>query len=350
MNQNVKAFLKAELNVAYQYLERSYFVVSSNLSIKSNLNIRTNIEKFYLSTESIISELVSIEKQSSNIEANDYKLLIKYSYNLINSLLDLNIDEDKYLPSIKRLFEAYYDQAYYFHVISLDQRELTVIPPRSHLASVNIDSEAEGKEVKSYQIDWEILEDIKDTKNLFISSLEDKRENYYEQFVLEGHDYIYKKEYNKALDSFKRARNYTENAEILNLIGWTYSFLDQLDVAQKFALKAIRKDPDYGASYNDLGSYLMSEDKVTEALEWFKMAKNASNYQNREYPYINSGRAYLMLKDYNKALEEFSYALSLAPYHEELHETVTNLQNTIDKSKHKLEAKVDSLEDHAPIF
>lgn len=95
-------------------------------------------------------------------------------------------------------------------------------------------------------------------------------------------------------------------------------------------------DSQYGPAYNDFGNYILSEGQIQESLRWFELAKRAHNYQNREYPYINAGRAYVLLKDFDQALTEFSSALTIAPHHHELHETVSKLKNSLEKVVHNL--------------
>lgn len=162
-----------------------------------------------------------------------------------------------------------------------------------------------------------------------VDSLEWQREKKYEEFLHLGHEAIYHKDHAKALELFNKSRNYRETAEILTLIGWTHSLLAQNEKAKSYCLKAIKIDPDYGPPYNDLGSYLLSEGQIDESLKWFDLAKKAPHYQNREYPYINSGRAFMAKKDLTQALEEFSKALTLAPYHEDLHKTVEKLKKSV---------------------
>lgn len=118
----------------------------------------------------------------------------------------------------------------------------------------------------------------------------------------------------------------------------------QNEKAKSYCLKAIQKDPDYGPPYNDMGTYLLDENHVKESLKWFALAKKCSNYQNREYPYINSGRAYMALQQFDKALEEFSQALAYAPLHEELHETVKKLKQNI----HKRNSQTHNLSEELP--
>ena len=116
-------------------------------------------------------------------------------------------------------------------------------------------------------------------------------------------------------------------------MAWSYSLLDDRTQAKAYCLKAVEVDSQYGSAYNDFGNYILSEGQVKESLRWFELAKRAQNYQNREYPYINAGRAYVLLKDFEQALTEFSLALTIAPNHHELHETVSKLKNSLEQSR-----------------
>jgi hypothetical protein len=179
------------------------------------------------------------------------------------------------------------------------------------------------------------LEEILRARELGLNIVEvvdHQRARRYEQMIQEGHEAVFCKEHNRALECFMRALNYRETAEVLTLVGWSYSLLGQLDKAKSYCLRAIQKDPDYGPPYNDMGSYLLAEGQTEESLKWFELAKRAINYQNREYPYINAGRAYMTKKKLDRALEEFSQALTLAPFHEELHKTVEKLKKSLMKT------------------
>lgn len=158
-----------------------------------------------------------------------------------------------------------------------------------------------------------------------------KRHEKYLQFYHEGHRQLSQKNADKALEAFFKAKNFEDSAEIYTLIGWTYSQLGNLSMAKSFALKAIVKDENYGPPYNDFGTYLLTEGEVQESLKWFLKAKKARDYQNREFPFINAGRAYILLGKPSEAIEEFSFALTLDPTNNELHQTVMKLKNNIDR-------------------
>ena len=97
---------------------------------------------------------------------------------------------------------------------------------------------------------------------------------------------------------------------------------------------AVEIDPDYGPSYNDMGTYCLQEGDLKEALRWFQLAKKAPLYQNREYPYINSGRVYLMKKQYRSALKEFHLAKDLAPFSKNLVDTINKIEDLLKDSQH----------------
>jgi Tfp pilus assembly protein PilF len=170
-------------------------------------------------------------------------------------------------------------------------------------------------------------------KNSPLVFLEMRREEKYEYYLHKGHYFIAQKNYEEAKTNFYRARNYKETAEVLTLLAWSYSLLDNRTQAKAYCLKAVQLDSQYGPAYNDFGNYILSEGQIQESLRWFELAKRAHNYQNREYPYINAGRAYVLLKDFDQALTEFSLALTIAPHHHELHETVSKLKSSLEQSR-----------------
>lgn len=106
-------------------------------------------------------------------------------------------------------------------------------------------------------------------------------------------------------------------AEAHTFLGWTYSYLDRLDEAIEECRRAIALDPDFGNPYNDIGSYLMKQGKLEEAIVWLEKAKQAPRYEPRHYPYLNLARLYATLGRFEDARREFSQARFL---HEELFE------------------------------
>ena len=112
-------------------------------------------------------------------------------------------------------------------------------------------------------------------------------------------------------------------------MGWAYSFQGRIDEAIAQCEIAIRLDPQFGNPYNDIGVYLMQQEKFDEAIPWLEKAKQAKRYEPRHFPYINLGRVYVSKGMLQKAIEEFKGALERNPNNEELVGLVAELENKL---------------------
>jgi tetratricopeptide (TPR) repeat protein len=110
--------------------------------------------------------------------------------------------------------------------------------------------------------------------------------------------------YTRSIEAFPTAEAYTFR-------GWTYSFLGDYGRAIAECLEAIKVDPEFGNPYNDIGAYLIEQDKWEEAIPWFEKAMIAPRYEARCYPYFNLGRVYEHLRQWQKAKECYAMAYGL---------------------------------------
>ncbi len=116
------------------------------------------------------------------------------------------------------------------------------------------------------------------------------------------------KEYESAADLYRKSIESFPTAEAHTFLGWTYSYMDRLEDAIEECRRAIAVDPDFGNPYNDIGSYLMKQGKLDEAISWLEKAKAAPRYEPRHYPYLNLGRIYLATGRFDEARREFAQA------------------------------------------
>lgn len=112
--------------------------------------------------------------------------------------------------------------------------------------------------------------------------------------------------YKQSLATFPTAEAYT-------LLGWAYSMIDLYDEAEAMCKKAIELDPGLGNPYNDIGAYLIEQNRWEEAIPWLEEATTAPRYESPEFAYTNLGRVYEHLGDYYQALIYFNRALDAAP-------------------------------------
>ena len=118
-------------------------------------------------------------------------------------------------------------------------------------------------------------------------------------------------EYQKAIELYGRSIKTFATAEAYTFRGWTYSFLGDYDHAIAECLQAIQLDPEFGNPYNDIGAYLIEQDKWDEAIPWFQKAMKAPRYEARSYPHFNLGRVYEHQHNWQKAKECYAQAYAL---------------------------------------
>jgi Tfp pilus assembly protein PilF len=120
-------------------------------------------------------------------------------------------------------------------------------------------------------------------------------------------------ELDRAIEVYQESIRVFPTAEAHTFLGWTYSFQGRLDEATAECHRAIAVDPEFGNPYNDIGVYLMQQDKLDEAVPWLERAKHAKRYEPRQFPYMNLGRIFLKQGKWREALREFEAAVRVAP-------------------------------------
>ena len=149
------------------------------------------------------------------------------------------------------------------------------------------------------------------------------------QLVQQGMDQQMARNLDEAIRLYKESIAICPTADAHTYLGWAYSFLGKIDDAIAQCELAIRLDPDFGNPYNDIGVYLMKQQKLDEAIQWLEKAKVAKRYEPRHFPYINLGRVYLTKGMINKAIEEFRGALTQKPDESEIAQLIDELESKL---------------------
>ena len=392
---NLSAILRSEFHGATAYLDRLTHALgqmSDLYSLKSVSAIAEQLEQDIseiLETD-VLPGLINhqFDKKNNGVfqlsNVNNYKKLQtihRFLNQFFPPLFGLNLHSHKLTITTTEVINRVYESCFQLHQIIFELSELDVPFPRVNLVEVKESDDSFSYDDYDWDdseedFDYESLDDSskspieEDSDNeseeyiisppLFyldanrvsefveqakfkdrsyqlnyagLSSLDGQREKKYDEYLSLGHKFVSQEDYEKALIHFEKAKSLFESAEILTLIGWVYSLQHQMDKAKTYCLQAIRKNPDYGPPYNDLGTYLLNQGEVEESLRWFDLAKKCPEYQNREFPFINSGRAHMAKKDYELALQEFTQAMRIAPYNEKLQETVEKLKKAISAGR-----------------
>ena len=133
-------------------------------------------------------------------------------------------------------------------------------------------------------------------------------------------------ELDRAIEHYQRSIEVYPTAEAHTFLGWTLSFQGRLEEATTECLQAIEIDSEFGNPYNDIGVYLMKQEKLDEAIPWLEKAKQAKRYEPRQFPFMNLGRIYLKQERWWDALREFEAAVRLAPADADAHRALHSLR------------------------
>ena len=343
--ETTNSLLLAEFYTATGYLDRLIFAFAELEKLHFTPRGKNQIQKVIHDASKFFSaEFPQFSFETVDLEWGQFKNHIKAFHSAVESFIKLPLSADKKENMVVNYINLIYRNCYELHNFLLETTGVEIQYPRVGLIQEEsiptIATQTDFPRAPLFFLDEDKVREysVQTNQDSPLVFLEMKREEKYDHFIHRGHFYIAQKKYEDAKNCFYKARNYRDTAEVLTLIAWTYSLLDDKSQAKSYCLKAIQHDPQYGPAYNDFGNYILSEGQAEESLRWFELAKRAHNYQNREYPYINAGRAYVLMRNYEQALAEFSLALTIAPHHQELHETVTKLKNNLEKpNDHKIE-------------
>jgi tetratricopeptide (TPR) repeat protein len=117
----------------------------------------------------------------------------------------------------------------------------------------------------------------------------------------------------RAIELYRHSIEVYPTAEAHTYLGWAMSFQGRLAEATQECLRAIEIDSEFGNPYNDIGVYLMQQDKLDESISWLEKAKQAKRYEPRQFPFMNLGRIYIRQGRWWQALRELEGAARLAP-------------------------------------
>lgn len=119
----------------------------------------------------------------------------------------------------------------------------------------------------------------------------------------------------RAIAIYRESIQVCPTAEAHTFLGWTLSFQGRLEEATQECLRAIEIDPEFGNPYNDIGVYLMQQDRLDEAIPWLERAKRAPRYEPRHFPYVNLATVYARRHKVHEAIRELQHALAIEPRH-----------------------------------
>ncbi len=333
-NYDATQVLLGESQAAFNYIDRLLFTALEMAGLGEQVEFKSHIQQMLLSmvdfweTEALRPPL---RQNSAHPDLQNLQRYLKAGHGLLNSLAAFDLKEEQFLSIGTKYINLLYLHGNRIHTYLKQASNHDV--PFPNLGALFITKEGL---VPCFGTSPEHLRECTGGGDFHVLSLEKQRDKKHQDYLSRGHKSILHKNYPLALQHFTKALTLKVTAEALTLVGWAHSFLNQLDQAKNYCLKAISANPDYGPPYNDLGTYLFKEGRIDESMKWFTLAKRAPIYDNREFPYLNTARVYLARGEYEMALAEFTKAQMLAPFNQEIGQTVEKIRVLIEKNQPRL--------------
>ena len=126
-----------------------------------------------------------------------------------------------------------------------------------------------------------------------------------------GKEYYDNEDYAKAIEFLKKAKDEKEDAETCRLIGLSYCMLEDDSNAMFHYFMSIAIDPDYAATYNNIGWLYQRMNAFPLAIENYDKAIKLD--PSFAVAYNNRGKLYGFLEKNDLALNDFREALKLCP-------------------------------------
>lgn len=167
--------------------------------------------------------------------------------------------------------------------------------------------------LKLVQVEMLIYEDKLEVAEKLLNELYAIEPTNEEIFIQKANIYSKRDNHEKAVELLQEALKFTDDfADVYNLIGMEYLFMDNLEMAKENFIKCLEEDiNDQSALYNVVYCFEFL-DQNAEAIEYLKTYIDRNPYS--EIAWHQSGRLYYGLKDYENAVRAFEFATYIDEY------------------------------------
>ncbi len=214
-----------------------------------------------------------------------------------------------------------YGHAFALHTYLQQKAQINLEYPRSSLARTTPSLAEGGTKVVRFSLDAQVAQCLKE-EDVAAYLLARQRAEKHQHYLRSAQRWLHLQRPLQAQEDLKKALALMVSAEGLTLLAQVTAQQGDLGQAQNLCQEAIKIDPAYGPSYNDLGVYLMNQGQLDSALRWLQAAKQALHYDHREFPFINCGKIYLAQHNLPAAYAEFQRALMLVPQDGEIQKMI----------------------------
>lgn len=219
---------------------------------------------------------------------------------------DYNLSLAKFESMLKTNKVLFFDSEEFEEIILhyLDMGKATLAKKALKLG---LEQHPKSTGLKLVQVEMLVYEDKLDQAEKLLNELYAIEPTNEEIFIQKANIYSKRDNHEKAVEFLQTALIYTEDlADVYNLIGMEYLFMDNLELAKENFIKCLEEDfEDQSALYNVVYCFEFLDQNL-EAIEYLKTYIDRNPYS--EIAWHQSGRLYYGVKDYENAVRSFEFA------------------------------------------
>ena len=219
---------------------------------------------------------------------------------------DYNLSLSKFESMLKTNKVLFFDSEEFEEIILhyLDMGKASLAKKALKLA---LEQHPRSTGLKLVQVEMLVYDDKLEIAEKLLNELYAIEPQNEEIFIQKANIYSKRDDHEKAVELLKEALELTDDyADVYNLIGMEYLFMDNLELAKENFIKCLEEDvEDQAALYNVVYCFEFL-DQNKEAIFFLEKYINRNPYS--EIAWHQTGRLYYGLEDYENALRAFDYA------------------------------------------
>ncbi len=219
---------------------------------------------------------------------------------------DYNLSLSKFESMLKTNKVLFFDSEEFEEII-LHYLDIGKATLANKALKLGLEQHPKSTGLKLVQVEMLVYDDKLDQAERLLNELYAIEPTNEEIFIQKANIYSKRDDHEKAVEFLKEALRFTEDyADVYNLIGMEYLFMDNLELAKESFIKCLEEDfEDQSALYNVVYCFEFL-DQNQEAIDYLKTYIDRNPYS--EIAWHQSGRLYYGLKDYESASTCFQLA------------------------------------------
>ena len=225
---------------------------------------------------------------------------------LSNEEEDYNLSLSKFESMLKTNKVLFFDSEEFEEIVLhyLDMGKVALAKKALKLA---LEQHPKSTGLRLVQVEMMVYDDKLEPAEKLLNELYAIEPNNEEIYIQKANIYSKRDNHEKAVELLKIALKYTDDyADVYNLIGMEYLFMDNLELAKENFIKCLEEDAeDQTALYNVVYCFEFLDQNI-EAIEYLNSYVDTNPYS--EIAWHQIGRLHYGLKDYPEAVRAFEFA------------------------------------------